>query len=288
MLVVFVSCFVSRDIAVEFAYILSVNVHLFVQVLNLYSYMSTNTSKAGPSKGPSNPPVVLPGTGNNILISPRQRLNPLLECIRDVGKEFSDIVPDFQVGRTTCILFLSLRYHRLHPEYVMQRIEAIGNAYNLRILLLLCDITEHQEPIRELTRKCLINNITVIVAWSNEEAGAYISTFKRFEHKPPDLIKERVDKDYTSVYRTALTSINKVNKTDVETLRSSIGSFADIAQAPTERLQALPGFGQVKVKRVKEAFERPFRNNATSSTPDSFSQQQKQVPSDTPAQQDVV
>jgi len=165
MLVVFVSCFVSRDIAVEFAYILSVNVHLFVQVLNLYSYMSTNTSKAGPSKGPSNPPVVLPGTGNNILISPRQRLNPLLECIRDVGKEFSDIVPDFQVGRTTCILFLSLRYHRLHPEYVMQRIEAIGNAYNLRILLLLCDITEHQEPIRELTRKCLINNITVIVAW---------------------------------------------------------------------------------------------------------------------------
>jgi DNA excision repair protein ERCC-1 len=65
-------------------------------------------------------------------------------------------------------------------------------------------------------------------------------------------------------------------------------SFADIAQAPTERLQALPGFGQVKVKRVKEAFEKPFRNNATSSTPDSFSQQQKQVPSDTPAQQDVV
>jgi hypothetical protein len=58
---------------------------------------------------------------------------------------------------------------------------------------------------------------------SNEEAGAYISTFKRFEHKSPDLIKERVDKDYASMYRTALTSINKVNKTDVGTLQSSIG-----------------------------------------------------------------
>ena len=58
---------------------------------------------------------------------------------------------------------------------------------------------------------------------SNDEAGQYITTFKQFEHKPPDLIKERVDKDYDSQLRTALTSINKVNKTDVETLRTSLG-----------------------------------------------------------------
>jgi hypothetical protein len=57
-----------------------------------------------------------------------------------------------------------------------------------------------------------------------DEAGLYLSTFKQFEHKPPDLIKERVDKDYNSVLRTALTSISKVNKTDVETLRTSIGA----------------------------------------------------------------
>jgi DNA excision repair protein ERCC-1 len=37
------------------------------------------------------------------------------------------------------------------------------------------------------------------------------------------MIKERVDKDYHSVLRAALTSINKVNKTDVEILRTSIG-----------------------------------------------------------------
>ena len=40
------------------------------------------------------------------------------------------------------------------------------------------------------------------------------------------MIKERVDKDYSSVFRSALTSISKVNKTDVETLRSSIGVWA--------------------------------------------------------------
>ncbi|KAF8844358.1 DNA repair protein rad10 [Paxillus ammoniavirescens] len=212
------------------------------------------------------PPVIQPGAGNNIIINPNQRLNPVLECIRNIGKEFGDIVPDFQVGRTTCILFLSLRYHRLHPEYIHTRIEKLGRSYNLRILLIMCDVTEHQELIRELTKVCLINNLTVIVAWSNDEAGQYIATFKQFEHKPPDLIKERVDKDYDSLIRTALTSINKVNKTDVETLRTSLGSFADIAKASSDVLQSLPGFGQVKVKRIKDTFEKPFRNKATSAT----------------------
>ncbi len=34
----------------------------------------------------------------------------------------------------------SLKYHRLHPEYIHQRIEKMRHAYNLRILLVLCDI----------------------------------------------------------------------------------------------------------------------------------------------------
>lgn len=93
-----------------------------------------------------------------------------------------------------------------------------------------------------LYQKCLINNITIIVVWrsavlnfllselypfqkknSNDEAGLYITNFKKLEHRPPTMIKERVDKDYSSVFRSALTSISKINKTDVETLRSSIG-----------------------------------------------------------------
>ena len=48
-------------------------------------------------------------------------------------------------------------------------------------------------------------------------------SWSRARHKPPTLIKERVEKDYASVLRTALTGINRVNKTDVEILRGSIG-----------------------------------------------------------------
>ena len=34
----------------------------------------------------------------------------------------------------------SLKYHRLHPEYIHQRIEKMKGMYNVRILLVLCDV----------------------------------------------------------------------------------------------------------------------------------------------------
>uniref|UniRef100_A0A8H8CPG9 ERCC1-like central domain-containing protein n=1 Tax=Psilocybe cubensis TaxID=181762 RepID=A0A8H8CPG9_PSICU len=215
------------------------------------------------------PPVVIPASANNIIVNTSQRGNPVLECVRNVGKEFGDIVADYQVGRTTGVLFLRqdplLKYHRLHPEYIHRRIERLGISYNLRILLILCDISEHREPIRELTKACLINNITVVVAFSFEEAGHYLTTYKQYEFKSPELIKERAEKDYRSILRSALISISKVNKTDVETLRTSFGSFGNISKATSGQLHNLPGFGQVKVKNIKNAFEKPFRNQATGS-----------------------
>ncbi|KAJ7178457.1 DNA repair protein rad10 [Mycena crocata] len=214
---------------------------------------------------PQVPPVVIPsgGTGNSIIVNPLQRGNPVLEAIRNISKEFGDIVCDYQVGRTTGVLFLSLKYHRLHPEYIHTRIEKLGHSYSLRILLVMSDVTEHRDPIRELTKVCLLNNVTVLVAFSVEEAGHYLSTFKQFEHKPPDMIKERVDQDYDSILRSTLTSISKVNKTDVETLRTSFGSFANISRVTSDQLQNLPGFGQVKVKNIRNAFDKPIRNHAT-------------------------
>jgi DNA excision repair protein ERCC-1 len=53
--------------------------------------------------------------------------------------------------------------------------------------------------------------------------GQYLATYKRFEHKPPNMIKERVEREPTAIMRAALTSISKVNKTDFETLRTTFG-----------------------------------------------------------------
>lgn len=178
--------------------------------------------------------------------------------------------------------------------------------YTLRILLIHCDIvgqvpvllltspyaptqTEHHDPIRELTKVCLINNITIVVAWSPEECGLYLSTYKVYEHKPPDAIRERIDKDHMSILRAALTTIRSVNKTDVTTLKTTFGvrfslgliqsfsqrthakaslvqSFAGIAKATPEQLVKCPGIGQTKARRIKDAFEHPFHNRAMMTT----------------------
>ena len=96
----------------------------------------------------------------------------------------------------------------------------------------------------------MINNITIIVTWryvsfsslrhpetyprciSADEAGQYLSTFKQFERKPPDLIRERVEREPSAIMRAALTGISRVNKTDVETLRASFGVCSNHASPP--------------------------------------------------------
>jgi DNA repair protein Rad10 len=52
----------------------------------------------------------------------------------------TSLTSDYVLGATTCALFLSLRYHRLHPEYIYNRIQKLGKEYNLRFLLIMVDI----------------------------------------------------------------------------------------------------------------------------------------------------
>lgn len=228
---------------------------------------NATTSDAGTSG--QRPAVVQPkprplirgavGTGNTVLVNNCQRGNPVLQHIRNIGWEYADIVPDYQVGLASCVLFLSIRYHRLHPEYVHTRIQKLQQMYTLRIMLVMCDVNDHQAAIRELTKIALINGMTMMVAWSAEEAGRYIETYKSFEHRPPDLIKERISDDYMSQLTNVLTTVRGVNKTDVVTLISNFGSLQRVSTATVEELSMCPGFGEVKAKRLREVFHQPFR-----------------------------
>lgn len=130
--------------------------------------------------------------------------------------------------------------------------------------------------------------------FSNEEAARYIEAYKSFEHKPPDIIKERVNNDHMSLLNASLTSVRGVNKTDVITLATNFGvstsrgqtlvpllrvsngllsslccstichqSMKRISTSTAEELSLCPGFGDVKAKRLREAFNQPFRVGET-------------------------
>lgn len=44
----------------------------------------------------------------------------------------------------------------------------------------------------------ILAECTLILAWSPEEAGRYLETYKSYEHKPIDALKERIEQDFVS------------------------------------------------------------------------------------------
>ncbi|KAF5903105.1 DNA excision repair protein ERCC-1, partial [Clarias magur] len=186
------------------------------------------------------------GSGNSIIVSPRQRGNPILKFVRSVPWEFGEIVPDYILGRTTCALFLSVRYHSLNPNYIHERLKHLGQAFTLRVLLVQVDVKDPHHALKELARICIMADCTLILTWSPEEAGRYLETYKSYEKKPADLLKEQVEKDYLSKVTDCLTTVKSINKTDAITLLSTFSSLGGIISASKEELELCPGLGPQK------------------------------------------
>jgi DNA repair protein Rad10 len=88
------------------------------------------------SQGNSHRPLVRRGAGANLLVSHRQRGNPLLASIRQVAWEHADIKPDYIMTPTSAAVFISVRYHLLHPQYVFKRMRELRSEFELRVLLI--------------------------------------------------------------------------------------------------------------------------------------------------------
>ncbi|XP_078466709.1 DNA excision repair protein ERCC-1 isoform X2 [Lampetra planeri] len=186
------------------------------------------------------------------------RGNPVLKFVRNVPWEIADVVPDYVMGQTSCALFLSLRYHNLNPNYVHERLKQLGQAFDLRVLLVQVDVKDPHQALKELAKMCILAECTLILAWSPEEVARYLETYKAYENKPADLLKERVEQDYLSRMTDCLTTIKSVNKTDVITLLNTFGSLANIMEASKEDLSLCPGLGPRKARSLSSVFHEPF------------------------------
>ncbi|RKF63458.1 Mating-type switching protein swi10 [Erysiphe neolycopersici] len=201
---------------------------------------------------------------SSILVSPRQKGNPVLSNLRSFVWEYSDIPADYILGLTTCALFLSLKYHLLHPEYVYNRIKGLYGKYNLRILLTLVDIKNHEEPLKELTKTCLVNNVTFILCWSAAEAARYLELYKSYEHsKDSTGIKGIEKKSYAEKMVEFITVPRGINKTDAVSLVSAFGSIKGAINARPEEIAIIGGWGEKKVKRWCSVVNEPFRVRRT-------------------------
>ena len=174
-----------------------------------------------------------------MIVSARQRGNPVLEAVRNVGWAFGETVADYVLSESAAALFLSLRYHLLHPAYLMRRMREMAHHFTLRLVLLLVDSDEAEKPLVELTRQTLSQDFTLVCAWSVAEAARYLETFKAYARKPADLIKERSDGAFSTQLADVLTTVRPLNKTDASTLHGRFGSLHRLLRASHEEL-ALP------------------------------------------------
>ncbi|CRG85478.1 hypothetical protein PISL3812_02533 [Talaromyces islandicus] len=198
-----------------------------------------------------------------ILVSSRQKGNPILNYVKLVPWEYADIPADYVLGATTCALFLSLKYHRLHPEYVYSRIKLLAGKYNLRILLIMVDIPNHEETLKELSKTSLVNNLTLILCWSAPEAAHYLELFKSSEHAQPTAIRTQQAQSYKESLVEFVTVPRSINKSDAASLISTFGSLQAAVNAQPEQISSVPGWGEKKVRQWSNAVREDFRTETS-------------------------
>ncbi|KAJ1613055.1 ERCC1 excision repair 1 [Cryptosporidium canis] len=199
--------------------------------------------------------------GEMIIASIRQKGNPILCHIRDVSYEFRNIVPDFMVGKYDAVIFISIRYHKLHNQYLRKRAESLQKNYKIRVLLCLVDAPPSgviDAAILEITDICFDFNLTLFLAWSHKEAGQILQTLKSHENSSCENIRGGLSMDQFSRIRDALCSLPRINKADSENLLKHYGSISKIASASEEELSSIQGIGPIKAKVISDIFSTEF------------------------------
>ena len=58
------------------------------------------------------------------------------------------------------------RFHLLKPEYVHHRIKELQRSYRLRLLVCHIDVEDVVEPLGQVIKAALLNEVTLICGWS--------------------------------------------------------------------------------------------------------------------------
>lgn len=249
------------------------------------SHLSTSTAQIT-LRAPLQPPAASRATANRlpnnvqtytqVQVANSQKGNPLLEspAMKLTPWVYSlQILSDYYINATLQILFLSLKYHRLRPEYVWRRIEKLKGSLitseklsddeSLRVLLVVVDIDSPQEAIRQLLGICVKHDLLMVTAWSFEEAGNYVAYFKNNEMARSQInlsIQGMKKTDYNSNVVSALTTVRAVNKTDVVNIMARCRSFKEVVlQATLEGgLADILGLGERKLDNLRNVCLDPF------------------------------
>ena len=220
----------------------------------------SSTSAAAADAGSPSLSALLRAHPHSILVSRRQDGNPILPFLCSTRWTFADIAPDYVLGEDAAAVFLSLRFHLLHPTYVAQRAASLKPWPRLKLLLCHVDVENPGPPLTAVNVAAARAGVTLLCAFSAGEAARYLELIRAFlaARTPPDAIAGRVGDDYLSRLGAALTTVRGVTRADVLALGGAFDTAAAILAAPRAALEATPGVGPTKAARLAAAFSEPF------------------------------
>jgi DNA excision repair protein ERCC-1 len=85
----------------------------------------------------------------------------------------------------TAAVFLSLKFHRLQPQYVHNRIKALQRAFRTFVLA-------------QVSKAAIDHHCTLLVAFSDLECARYLELLKAYENKPADSLQPRIEAEHTA------------------------------------------------------------------------------------------
>lgn len=194
-----------------------------------------------------------------LYVSTKQKGNGVLNYIRNVPITYTTMEPDYILSTTRCALFLSMKYHNLFPNYIHKRIAGLKTDFTLRLLLVLVDIDDCSNILVVLNKLAVVHNFTLLLSWSEEEIARYLETYKVVDGKDCKLIQRKEQLFFgDQVSEFLSTRQTGINKTDSGVLIQQFHTIQNLSKATVDELAIIPGLGEIKVKRLYDAFHKPF------------------------------
>lgn len=196
-----------------------------------------------------------------ILVNKNQELNPVVKAFSNQPWQWADtnVTVDYVLANGTGVLFLSLKYHRLHPNYIYERLSAAKQPFRLKIILLCLDDWNGrtaEATIREITRAGLVSEWTVLLAWGTDEAARWLETLHSQHKRSTAVIRERGSE---AVF---LRELGGLNKSDCDRLMDylggQLGRLGDITSP--DQLLSIKGLGKRKADAIFRWLDADFKD----------------------------
>lgn len=162
------------------------------------------------------------------------------------------LTTDYEINDSISVLFLSLRFHCCKPEYIYRRINKL-RPYKLSVLLLLVDSDNYNSTLLEILER---TEMTLIVAFSNEECARYLRGFDINANRSINLIRKK-----NFDHETFLTSFKKLNKNNVESIMNTYLTLREAFEDIDKNMKFIGGFGETKASELKKYYEMDFKTS---------------------------